>query len=243
MAFFIEWRLDNAAGSDDLLKLKSFAIAPRLCPDATKSVDQTLRIKAEKRWPVRNRTYSLKAIGHIARYRHSEARIAAQGNVQAMAINIAFEQNFQGRCHSDDAAAKEHAAAPGLSRILPPLLAGARARGLCDAFDLLGLAAVFLDEAGMVLHANASARNMMAPELVLASGHLIATDAHSTRAIQREIGAGLAGKATGKPLLIRRDSGDGGLALKVMALPRDEDESCQLLKVIVMLERVTSAGK
>ena len=159
-----------------------------------------------------------------------------------MAINVAFEQNFQGRPYSDDAAAREPASGPSLSSILPPLLAGARARGLCDAFDLLDLAAVFFDKAGMVLHANASAHSVMAPELVLASGHLIAINADATRAIQAEIAAGLAGKATGKPLLIEGGKGAKGLALKAMALPRDKDDSCQLLKVIVLLERVTSAG-
>ena len=159
-----------------------------------------------------------------------------------MTINVAFESNSQDRSHPRDADAGDRAFASRLKSILPPLLAGARARGLCDAFDLLGFAAVFLDEAGMVLHANASARSLMAPELALASGHLIARDAHITRAIQAEIGSALAGKAVGKPLLIARDQDSYVLALKVMALPKDNDESCQLLKAILTLEQVVPVG-
>ena len=159
-----------------------------------------------------------------------------------MTINVAFESNSQDRSHSRDADVGDQAFASQLKTILPPLLAGARARGLCDAFDLLGLSAVFLDEAGMVLHANANARCLMAPELVLASGHLLARDATVTRAIQAEIGAALAGKADSKPLFITRDQGSSVLALKVMALPKDKDESCQLLKAILTMEQVDPAA-
>ena len=40
---------------------------------------------------------------------------------------------------------------------LAPLLAGARARGVADAFEWLGLAAILLDERGEVLHLSAGA--------------------------------------------------------------------------------------
>ena len=49
---------------------------------------------------------------------------------------------------------------------LRPLLAGARARGMADAFELLGVAAVFIDEGGFALHINDRARRRLGPQLV-----------------------------------------------------------------------------
>ena len=49
----------------------------------------------------------------------------------------------------------------GAAAPLAPLLAGARARGVADGFEWLGLAAVLLDDRGEVLHANCGAIELM----------------------------------------------------------------------------------
>ena len=116
--------------------------------------------------------------------------------------------------------------AGGTQDALLPLLAGARARGMCDAFDLVGQAVVLIDEAGMVLHANGEARRMTGPHLGFAGGHLVAGGQDGTRAIQALIAAALEG-GTPAPLPL------GPLVLRALPVPGD---SCQLLKAVVLVE-------
>ena len=65
---------------------------------------------------------------------------------------------------------------PAQPQPLAPLLAGARARGMADAFELLGVAAAFLDEAGFALHINDHARRVLGPQLWVDDGRLRAAD-------------------------------------------------------------------
>ena len=135
-----------------------------------------------------------------------------------MTITFTMEQEVFAERSGGDAGAAPDA--------LVPLLAGARARGMCDAFDLLGLGVVLIDEAGMVLHANGEARRLTGAHLGFAGGHLVAAGQDGTRAIQALIAAALEG-GTPAPLPL------GPLALRALPVPGD---SCQLLKVLVVLE-------
>ena len=158
-----------------------------------------------------------------------------------MAISVSFEQGEQNHGNSSDEYREDADSSAMINAMLPPLLAGARARGLCDAFNLLGLAVVLIDAAGMVLHANPAASGLLGPELALTAGHLVARDADCTRAIQALIGLGLDGQAA-TPLLVARDTGAPALAIRVLALPRGNDDSCQLLKAVLLLEPVDRAA-
>ena len=55
-------------------------------------------------------------------------------------------------------------------------LGGARARGVADGLEWLGLAAVLLDDRGEVLHVNAGAIELMGEDLFLQGGRLRARD-------------------------------------------------------------------
>lgn len=154
-----------------------------------------------------------------------------------MAISVSFGQSGQIHGNSGEDYREDTDSSAMISAMLPPLLAGARARGLCDAFNLLGKAAILIDAAGMVLHANPAASALLGPELALTAGHLVARDAEFTRAIQALIGMGLAGQAA-EPLLVARDNGAPMLAIRVLALPKGNDDSCQLLKAVLLLEPV-----
>ena len=58
-------------------------------------------------------------------------------------------------------------AAPTKAVPLAPLLAGARARGVADGLEWLGLAAVLLDDRGEVLHVNSGAIELLGEDLFL----------------------------------------------------------------------------
>ena len=55
---------------------------------------------------------------------------------------------------------------PAKGAPLAPLLAGARARGVADGFEWLGLAAILLDDRGEVLHVNPRAVDLMGEDFV-----------------------------------------------------------------------------
>ena len=57
---------------------------------------------------------------------------------------------------------------------LAPVLEGARARGVLDAFDMTGQAAILLGRAGEVLQVGASARALLGAGLRLEGGRLVA---------------------------------------------------------------------
>ena len=70
-----------------------------------------------------------------------------------------------------------------------PLLAGARARGVADGLEWLGLAAVLLDDRGEVLHVNSGAVELMGEDLYLQGGRLWAAMERSTPNYRRLLSA------------------------------------------------------
>ena len=150
------------------------------------------------------------------------------------AMTITFTMEAEGVGERGD---REAALTPDA---LLPLLAGARARGMSDAFDLLGIAVVMIDEAGMILHANPGARGLLGPHLRLERDHLVAAEQDATRALQAMIGAALAGELPGPGVAIRRDGGRPALRLRALPLIPLGDDACQMLKVVVTLEEAGS---
>jgi len=119
---------------------------------------------------------------------------------------------------------------------LAPLLAGARARGVADGFEWLGLAAVLLDDRGEVLHANSGAIELMGEELYLAGGRVRARDLNiDVQLLQAVRDAILQG--TPARVSISGESGQGGLHARVAAMDSLDDDPFQLLRVVMILDR------
>lgn len=118
---------------------------------------------------------------------------------------------------------------------LKPLLAGAHARGMADALELAGVAAVMIDAQGMVLHAGAPAREMFGPELRLEYDHLVGSSAESTCAIQTLIADALGEGDAPAPVLVAR-AGQTPIKLHARRVPGAADNLCQLLKVLIIME-------
>ena len=134
-----------------------------------------------------------------------------------------------------DEASCERVAPRGASS-LEPMLAGARARGMSDAFDMLGLAFVMIDAHGMILHVSAEARTFMGPHLAVASEHLVGAGQDETRDIQSLIGSVLCEGASPGRMSLSRGQGMRPLVLRGLPVPSPTNDPCQLLKALVILE-------
>lgn len=118
---------------------------------------------------------------------------------------------------------------------LRPLLAGARARGMADALDLAGIAAVLIDKQGMVLHAGAAARRFFGADLALSHDHLVGGDGDSTRSIQELISEALGEGADPAEVLLERRDGST-LALNARRVPGAASDLYQMLKALIIIE-------
>jgi len=121
---------------------------------------------------------------------------------------------------------------------LAPLLAGARARGMADAFEILGVAAAFIDEGGFALHINDRARRLLGPQLWVDDGRLRAADVDLDEALAAAIESALgAGAQTGAATSFSFASAlRGALALKVLPVAVEAHDPFQLLRAIVVIE-------
>lgn len=106
------------------------------------------------------------------------------------------------------------------------LLAGAWARGVADAFSMLGLPAIFVDSDGRVLHVGREALPHFGRALAIDRQRLVVAgaDAHAA------LGDALAGAGPGRPGRARLD--DSGLIAHVLAIPAAPG---QILAAIVLL--------
>jgi hypothetical protein len=117
---------------------------------------------------------------------------------------------------------------------LAPVLAGARARGMADALELLGVAAILIDECGFALHVNARARSLLGPPLRIEAGRLRATD----RELDAAIGAALESAVTGvAPANIDfAATARGAAGVRILPVVAEPEDSFQLLRAIVVIE-------
>jgi hypothetical protein len=118
---------------------------------------------------------------------------------------------------------------------LPPLLAGARARGMADAFELLGLAAIFLDEDGEALHVTARARGLLGGALFLTGERLKAAPAAADAALQAAMHAAMLRRAAAGPIVIPRGASRSSISLRILGVS-GQDESAQLLRLVVLID-------
>ena len=125
---------------------------------------------------------------------------------------------------------------PEAERLLP-VLAGARARGMADALEALGVAALMLDRAGLVLHASSHAARLIgvhaARGLSLTADTLIVADSDANRALQAAIAVAV-GEDSGEAQRI--DVEKTGISLIVRPIPCAETDCYQLLRALVIVE-------
>jgi hypothetical protein len=119
---------------------------------------------------------------------------------------------------------------------LAPLLAGARARGVADGLEWLGLAAVLLDDRGEVLHVNSGAVELMGEDLFLQAGRLRARDGAVDAELAAAIRTTLSGGAASR-LAIPLGAGQGTLGARIGAIDSLEEDPFQLLRAVAILER------
>ena len=121
---------------------------------------------------------------------------------------------------------------------LVAVAAGARARGVADSFDMLGIAAILLDADAMALHVNREAAACMGAHLGLCARQLIAATVEDNARLRHALDAALAGQA-GQTVTIARP-GQADLMLRILPAP-GQGEAWQLLKAIVVIG-TTSGG-
>jgi hypothetical protein len=116
------------------------------------------------------------------------------------------------------------------------LLAGARARGVADGFEWLGLAAILINDRGEAMHVNPGAIALMGNLLYLDGGRLRARDPLADHSLAEAVRAALAEAAPR-----RFEIGTGNeLAVHVAAMPADLNDPYQLLRAVILLRRAAS---
>lgn len=119
--------------------------------------------------------------------------------------------------------------------VVAPLIAGARARGIADAFEMMGEAVILLDFTGTVLHVAENARPLLGCAIGVAGGHVVATDRKSRPQVHRLLESGLAENG---PAKLEEDvlCVDGmRQRVRLYRVPA-AGEACQLLAAVLVLE-------
>jgi len=118
---------------------------------------------------------------------------------------------------------------------LLPVIEGARARGVADAYELVGQAAILLDDAGGVLHVGTSAQRLLAEDINVRAGHLVGQTAAANQTIQRIIASALEDESSQTGEIERAD---GQAALKIRAFPFEKGvrSPFQMLAVVVLVD-------
>ena len=117
---------------------------------------------------------------------------------------------------------------------LAPVIAGARARGIADAFEMLGEGAVLLDFSGSVLHVGEAAKPMLGCGLTIAGGHVVAASRKAAGSLQRLLEGGLADNA---PRVLEIDllCTEEGMRQRVRMV-RAPADAYQLLASVLVIE-------
>ena len=121
---------------------------------------------------------------------------------------------------------------------LAPLLEGARARGVADALELSGQAAILLGGAGDVLHAGESAMPLLGDALQVENGRLVLSDPGNRRLdslLKRVLQDEAPKKEEGITLTA---PGGGEMRLRFLKFEGGRSNPSQLLKALVLLDRV-----
>jgi hypothetical protein len=135
-----------------------------------------------------------------------------------------------------------HAAGPAEVDRVPdreailPVVEGARARGVADAFEMVGQGAILLDATGAVLHAGTAAQRLMGVDLSVQSGHLVAQTATANRAIQVLVSALLDAGARAESVVLTRSDGLPSLTIRGFAFQPEARSAYQLLAAVLLID-------
>jgi hypothetical protein len=119
---------------------------------------------------------------------------------------------------------------------LRPLLEGARARGVADACELLGVGAALLDRSGRVLHVTSAGGALLGSALKLVEEHLVAVDSAANHVVERVVGVAL----SGSPCEEVMQGSEMSLRLRAAPMPGALDDDAQLLKAVLFLTKIES---
>jgi hypothetical protein len=148
-----------------------------------------------------------------------------------MSTQFAFHEMPE-QPHDREELGSEATALP--AEYLPPLLAGARARGMADAFDLMGKAAILIGEAGTTLHVNQAAVSKLGGTLAVVSRHLIGANAAANSALQAMIADAVAGR-THPRITLAAVEGQSSLIVEALPIVGAVGDPNQILKAIVVI--------
>ena len=141
-----------------------------------------------------------------------------------------------GRDETGNGMALRHNGAAKSGEVLAPIIAGARARGIADAFQMLGEAAILLDFSGYVLHVGEGAEPLLGCALSITSNHVTPTSRRSAEELQALLEAGLADHGPGRletDLLCAQE----GMRQRVRLYHVDNSsDPRQLLSAVLVLE-------
>ena len=118
---------------------------------------------------------------------------------------------------------------------IAPIIAGARARGIADAFEMMGEGAVLVDFAGAVLHVGAIARPMMGAAIIVTQGQIAAASRKAAEPLEALLQAGL---GEGAPRVLEADllCEEEGMRQRIRLLRALGDDTYQLLAAVLVLE-------
>lgn len=126
------------------------------------------------------------------------------------------------------------------AEVLAPMLAGAHARGLADAFEMMGYGVVMLDASGRVLFASERARKDGQGVFRIASDHVLGASAHINGILSRLISGGFENQwidvTTEDVAGAGAEEAGRQVALQCLRGPSGEDREIQLLDKIVLVK-------
>lgn len=120
---------------------------------------------------------------------------------------------------------------------LRPMLAGARARGIVDGFEMMGYGVALLGDSGKVLHASDRACALLRSLASVTSDHLVGESDEVNGAIEGLIGALLAGAGEASAILADPALGRR-VRLRLVQFPQTPDAPDPLLKGVLAISEV-----
>jgi hypothetical protein len=148
-----------------------------------------------------------------------------------MAIHSSIAEGQDAQTHG-----QEHRGRGSDRDAILPLVEGARARGVADAFEMVGQGAILLDATGTVLHAGTVALELMGLDLSVQSGHLVAQTGSANHAIQDLLTAILDEGARAESIVISRSDGLPALQIRGFAFNPEARSAYQLLAAVLLID-------
>lgn len=127
--------------------------------------------------------------------------------------------------------------AEDFTSVLKPIIAGARARGVADGLEMLGVGAVLIDATGQVLHIGGRGRRMLGGWARLVNDHLVAERDCDNGCVQDLIGS-VVGSARHDPearIRVAGTTGTPGLTIRALRFETDEG-TAQCLHAVLVIE-------